>query len=215
MRIAITGVLAVLLCAGTAHAVSLSVSTAPCPVAGMTRYVVSASTGTAEVVATVCDLTITGDVHQVWDFDGSPSPQIDSLGPDRPSDWVDADTCLLIVDEFFGTHGAWTETNPGTMGGSGLSLYLGAQSPMTGMGTFGHTGATAEAIQPPHQASTADFLQVVIPTGTQVTMDVSIGYGTPGQVGIEDIFTGIAVPEPAALGLLAAGGLAVLHRRRG
>ncbi len=215
MRKVLIGALAVLLCVGTAQAaISLSVSTAPCPVAGMTRYIVTAATGTSEVVATVSDLTINGAVHQVWDniaLGGAPSPQIDSLLA-RPADWYDGDTCLLILDDTLGDNGAWTETNDLTMGGSGLTLFAGSFPPQTGMGTYGHTGATSEGLDPAQQASTVPIMQVVAPTG--VTMDVTIGYGLPGGIGVEDVFVDFPIPEPATMSLLVLGGVAMIARKR-
>ncbi len=217
MRNVLVVAVTLLVCVGAAQgAITLSVRTEPCPLAGMSRYVLSASTGTAEVIATISDVALNGPVHQVWDppaLGGSPTPQIDDF-VSRPVEWFQSDTCLLVADDTLGDNGAWVETNDGTAPIIGLPQFVGMY-PIAGMGTFGHAGATSEGLDPAHQASTVDILQVVIPTGTIVYPDLRIGYGMPGGQGIEDEFcTWPPIPEPATLSLLAVGGLAVFRRRR-
>ncbi len=213
MRSLLTVGFAVLLLAGMAKGeYMLSLRQESCPVAGMSRYVVTVSSGTTEPVYGVFNLAITGEVHQVWDFDGRASPQIDSLSPSRPADWFDADTCLLIVDDSMGDQGWWVETNDGAMGGSGLSLFMDALSPVTGMGDgFDGVNSPHESLDPAQRSPTVDFMQVVIPTDAVVYMDVMFDDGS--WIGMPPAFYDYPIPEPATLSLLALGGAMLVRRR--
>ena len=95
----------------------------------------------------------------------------------------------------------------------GYFVFLSGTSPLTGTASFGIT-ITNDATR----GASFDRLAVYTVSGGGVSnagiSDIRIGT-TAADIGVSDSALVVsAVPEPASLGLLALGGLALLRRRR-
>ena len=152
------------------------------------------------VTALEVDISGTGVHHEQFDFGGRQiTPKLSTMVTTASP----IDTTMLVnwgdVPGFEATEpqvdaGTSTEPSSGAFPVAGITGY---GSPLTG--TVFSTG----------EATPLDVLQVVIKCGTAA--DYKVAVSNAGGEG--ETFEG-AIPEPATLGLLCVGGLALIRRRR-
>ncbi len=190
MRVGLT-VMAVLAMATVANAaVLVSVVPQASPGAGLEAYKLVFS---GERVTSVVG-RLDGNMNQVWYLNVLATPNLDNanlLGAD-----IVKDTHLLFLNADTIPLRGPTEDGPGT------GSYLASDSGTTTF-SFGLKAAL--------QTDPRDFAWVVIPTGGQVAVNLSL---TTVETPQAAQYPEIVIPEPLTLSLLGLGGLALLRRRR-
>ena len=196
----------------------------PDPFVGLESFTVSII-GVNEDVSGVEGLVLIGNVHQVWPSNGN-SPNIHNLTPPLwESSWSRFDTHLLVPEDVMLTSPnlAFNETNSGQDEVSASLIHpLGAAlDPQVGLGTFAINDGGAFALDSTQmQTNRLDLLQVVLPVGEEVRLNVS-AVGSDQSNPIVD-FAGIliaetpdtAIPEPGTLtAICLLGGMMASGRR--
>ncbi|MCK4850092.1 MAG: PEP-CTERM sorting domain-containing protein [Phycisphaerae bacterium] len=209
-----------LMAMGAQAAFILSVTDNGSPATGLSSYTVTATaTGDDTVVVTFTDVTITGNVHQVWANVAQGTymtPTVDDLtGMVWDSDWDQYDTHFLIPEADYipmYTGDGFVETND-TLDPAGLNLIKMTYEAQEGEGTYGMADAgDSAALKPAAQAASKDFMQVVL-VHASAPVPVLLYVELVGDAMIpyqEEIL----IPEPATMLVLLGGALVGLIRRR-
>jgi hypothetical protein len=183
-----TALVCVLAMAGMANAavnVTADHDLATCPGYDVVTVHLVADTPAETVVA--FDGGFYGSMNQIWKFGNTaPTPDLEVFPGDTAPDPCDSHFLLLDSEELIVT--APAEDGPGT--GSFLTATMGL-------------GIVEQDLS---------IAQIVIPVGQSVQLTTTVANGAGDETGINVPIN--ALPEPATLGLLAMGGLAVIRRRR-
>ena len=217
------GLVAVLALGSIAQAgVDIIVGALASPAAGLDAYIVTAvGTGGLDV-GSIASLNLDGSVHQVWvnTIGGTNSAITGELAGSAFGNaaWEALDTHML-VDPSAGhllSPGFGVDENNGKLNDAGLASLVPSNAAFAaflgdaGVGDLFFTGVAPQITLNPFAAS-VDFLQVVTLAGQVPLLDVSfVDSSSGGFINYVDV----AIPEPATFGLLAAGGLLMIRRRR-
>ena len=218
--------LATVMMAGVAQAgLILEITQNPDPASGLESFTVTAIGTEGEVVATIGNLALVGDVHQVWPLGGTRTAVPEELsGGLWDSAWDQYDTHLLIPEsDILTMQATLMETNDGA-DPAGLNLvgpFGPTSNPTVGLGmlTMDMTNGDAGlALMPDAQQARVDLLQVVIPKGSSENVKINVmllgSQSLDAGVAFHDIPL-LAIPEPGSLaGLLIGTGVFALQRRR-
>ncbi len=224
LKIVLALVLVLAMTGTTFAAFSFNVVDQGSPSPGLTSYMVQVTEGTG-----FSNISVSGPVHQMWYYAGFPLNAMQTTpitgGYLQPGITTDADTHLMLVPPA-------VPGDPETLAGmnigaspsnnflddesnDGLNLYgvndgFGNVFTM-GMGTY-VTGAAEGFTLPGPTPANTDFMQIVIPTGALVYLDMDAAYSLGGEnVGSQHILVG--VPEPSTILMLLVGSLCLLAVR--
>ncbi len=206
---------------------SLVVTSAGSPASGLDAFIVSADAGVGETLDSFQEITITGNVHQVW---GSAlgggflreTPTIDDTAADGnlwDVNWTALDSHILIAAADVGGgagggFGALAETNDESNPAGLVLAAIGlGDPPLIGIGDIDMPAATVDAffLVPAAQQQVVDLAYLVIPTGGQVSFSVDAAGSFDG---IANLNITIPIPEPATAAALGLGLMTLLRRRR-
>lgn len=195
------------------------------PAPGLSSFNIAAVGDSGESINSFAGINITGSVHQVTAFASAPSVTVGdwddvNVALGNPA-WRVFDTYLLFdltnnPSQIVGLLGsAPAETNDGS-DPAGLALAQGAFAATVGLGTYGgQTAADQFALTPAAAGSNVPFLQVVLPTGTSVTLATTVFDATGASQGFQGFEIGGAViPEPSTLALAGLSLIGLVLRRR-
>jgi hypothetical protein len=217
------GLVAVLALGSIAQAgVDVVITQLASPAAGLDAYKVTAVGTGGFDVGSIASLNLDGSVHHVWvnAVGGMKSTIAGDLAGSAFGNaaWAALDTHLLI-DPNAGhllSPGFGVDENNGMLNDAGLpplvpsNAAFAAFTGTAGLGDLFFTGVAPQITLNPFAAS-VDFLQVVVLSGQFPLLDVSfVDSSSSGFINYPDIL----IPEPATFGVLAAGGLLLLRRRR-
>jgi hypothetical protein len=196
-------------------------SLTPNPMTGYTGYVLRLTSSIGVVTGfDFSNVKITGPMAQRFaadsDFDNNPEQTPVGQNPSAGNNPLNADSHFINLSYSVGS--PFVENLTDTSGTS--SPYAGLNTPGGVTYGSGNSLGGAAGINAVNQAGSVDVAYIVVKDGDQVGfLGAAASEAIIGQASISNLITAATpatppVPEPASLGVLALGGVALLARRR-